>query len=207
MGPQQVQAEKARQRRQRGRERRVVQLPEPVLYERHQLSISEPDGSAHIAHRCPVALTAPGSMPCHIVRQGMRTKHGVVGQGFPVAVSGVTKLHCCAHQLNFDMLHPLVYQNLPASVSIRPELVVLTEDLVLIYEAYEDLAVQATSNPYIPICSHNACFECLWVLSQAVSGVVMLQEPSIYIRLCAGAGQRQHRGSGDPLPSALQDCT
>jgi len=146
-----VQAEEVQQRRHRGRERRIVQLPEPVLYERHQLTISGSDGRAHIAHRCPVALTAPGSTPCYIVRQGVRTKHGVVGQGFPVAISGVTKLHCRAHQRNFDMLHPLVYEDLPASVSVRPELVVLTEDLVLVYEAYEDLAVQVGNYPcFVP---------------------------------------------------------
>lgn len=138
-----------------------------MLYERHQLTISDPEGSAHIAHRRPAALTALGSTPCHIVRQGVHIKHDVVGQGFPVAISSFNKMRCRAHQCKLDMLHPLVYQDLPASVSIRPELVVLTKDLMLIYEAYENLAVQVSLNPYSP----SICM--LWIsLESAVSELV-----------------------------------
>ena len=40
------------------------------------------------------------------------------------------------------MLHPLTHADLPASVAVRPEVVVLTENVVLLRETYEDLAIQ-----------------------------------------------------------------
>ena len=126
----------------RARERRLIALPEPVLYERFQLTMSDSDGNAYVAHRCPVALVHPGACACHIVRQGTFTKHGVIGPGFPVALSGAARLRCLTHARTFNMLHPLVHEDLPESIVVRPEVVVLTDDLVLLREAYEDLAVQ-----------------------------------------------------------------
>lgn len=126
----------------RGRAERVVILPEPELYRRVALGISDSHGNQHIAKRCPVALSASDGRPCHIVRRGHCTKNGVVASGFPVAIDGVQKLECETHKRHFHMLHPLVHEDLPATVIVQPELVVLTEGLVLLREAYEELAIQ-----------------------------------------------------------------
>ena len=83
----------------------------------------------------------PEDCACHIVRQGALTKHGVIGPGFPVA-SRVARLRCQTHARTFNMLHPLVHEDLPAFIVVRLEVIVLTGDLVLVKEAYEDLAMQ-----------------------------------------------------------------
>lgn len=67
----------------RARERHLVALPEPVLYEKLQLTMSDSNGNAYGAYRCPVALAQFEACACHIVRQGTLTKHGVIGPGFP----------------------------------------------------------------------------------------------------------------------------
>ena len=128
--------------RVRARERRLVALPEPGLYERFQLTISDIEGDEHVAQRCPIALKRTRASACHIVRQGTLTKHGVIGPGFPVALTGVARLRCLTHARTFNMLHPLVHEDLPASVIVQPEVVALTDNLVLLREAYEDLAMQ-----------------------------------------------------------------
>ena len=48
------------------------------------------------------------------------------------------------------MTHPLIHEDLPSSIIVRPEIVALTEDLVLLKETYEDLAMQVLA---ITICS------------------------------------------------------
>ena len=67
---------------------------------------------------------------------------GWVGTGFPVGISGVEKLECRTHKRHFTMLHPLVHEDMPATVVVQPELVVLNEGPVLLREAYEELAMQ-----------------------------------------------------------------
>ena len=110
-------------------------MSEPELYRRAPLGISDAQGNCSIAQRCPVALAACDGRACHIVRKGQCTKHGIVGTGFPVAISGVEKLECRTHRRHFTMLHPLVNEDLPATVIVQPELVVLTEGLLLLREA------------------------------------------------------------------------
>lgn len=121
-------------------------LPEPGLYRRAQLAISDPEGNQYIAQRCPVALEAEGRGPCHIVRRGFLTKHGVIGAGFPVALSHVQKLACQTHKRHFNMLHPLVHQSIPPGCVVQPELVVLTDNLVFLREAHVELALQVCTN-------------------------------------------------------------
>ena len=130
----------------RGREIRSVELPEPELYRGIQLVISDSSGCQYIAQRCPTALANLDSSACRIVRRGCSlSKHNVVSLGFPVYLSGVVQLHCQRHNRHFNMLHPLVHEALPSSVTVQPELVVLTEDLVALREGYESLAIQVHS--------------------------------------------------------------
>ena len=77
-----------------------------------------------------------------MVRSGTITKHGVISTAFPVAVSGVPRMRCQTHERSFHVLHPLVYEALPADTVIQPELVVLTEDIVLLKGAYLTLGTQ-----------------------------------------------------------------
>lgn len=135
---------------QRGPERRSINLTEPEVYKRMQLSAADWHGNIELPKCCPSRLQAGScvSPPCHIVRQGSCTKHGVVGSSFPVALSGVPKFHCRTHERSFNLLHPLVHENLPRSVVITPDVVVLTEDLVFLREAYEDFAVQVKACPF-----------------------------------------------------------
>ncbi len=148
----------------RGRAERVITLPEPELYKRAALCISDAHGNQYIAERCPVALSASDGRPCHIVRRGHCTKNGVVAPGFPVAMDGVQKLICETHKRNFHMLHPLVHEDLPATVIVQPELVVLTEGLVLLREAYEELAIQVCL--LVRLVSHLSCQAILAVVFQ-----------------------------------------
>ena len=135
-----------------GRERRSILLPEPQPYRGAQLVISDSRGNQYIAERCPTALADPDSSACHTVRRGFITKHGVVSLGCPVYLSGVQQLECQTHRRHFNMLHPLIHEALPASCTVQPELVVLTENLVALREGYESLAVQVCVPQPPPLC-------------------------------------------------------
>ena len=49
-----------------------------------------------------------------------------------MVIDGVQKLEFETHKRHFDMLQPLFQEDLPANVIVQPELVVLTEGLVLL---------------------------------------------------------------------------
>lgn len=166
------------------RERRLVDLPEPVQYDRYLVTISDSDGIAHVPHRCPVALRNPVACACHMVRQGTLTKHGVIGPGFPVALSGVARLRCQTHARTFNMLNPLVHEDLPASVVVRPEVIVLTDDLVLLKEAYEDLVMQVGTAPLHSVISRAASV--ITQLATLLCGIVKTFVLHLTLSLCAG---------------------
>ena len=123
--------------------------PEPQLYNRLQLSVTDSHGQVDLAilvQRCPCALTAGDACSsCQIVRSGTITKHGVLSTGFPVAVSGVPRMRCRTHERYFHLLHPLVFEALPAGTLVQPDLVVLTEDVVLQKDAYLTLGTQVST--------------------------------------------------------------
>lgn len=131
-------------------------FPEPEIYKRLQLVVADVYGTVVSPARCPTQLTGGDTTVntcCHIVRQGSCTKHGVVASGFPVALSGVPKFLCRTHGRSFTLLHPLVHEDLPASILVVPEIVVLTEDLVFLKEAYEELAVQVNFDAVMHACN------------------------------------------------------
>ena len=129
---------------------RAAVLPEPQLYSRMQLILCDAEGTLNLAQmvpKCPVALAAGDACDgCQMVRSGMITKHKVISTGFPVAMSGVPRMRCQTHKRSFHVLHPLVYEALPADILIQPELVVLTEDVVLLKDAYLALGAQVRSS-------------------------------------------------------------
>lgn len=121
---------------------------------------------------------------CHMVRQGTLTKHGVIGPGFPVALSGVARLRCQTHARTFNMLNPLVHEDLPASVVVRPEVIVLTDDLVLLKEAYEDLVMQVGTAPLHSVISRAASV--ITQLATLLCGIVKTFVLHLTLSLCAG---------------------
>lgn len=149
----------------RGPERRKIIFPEAEIYRRLQFSAADVHGNVASPARCPSQLAGADTTAtscCHIVRQGYCTKHGVVASGFPVALSDVPKFLCRTHGRSFTLLHPLVHEDLPPTLLVVPEIVVLTEDLVFLKEAYEKLAVQVQSS------CHHACM-------QLASGVSLIE--------------------------------
>ena len=130
----------------RGPTVRAAELPEPQLYSRLQLKLSDATGNVDFARmvpKCPVALAAGDACgACQMERSGTITKHGVISTAFPVAVSGVQRMRCQTHKRSFHVLHSLVYEALPADTLIHPELVVLTEDIALLKDAYLTLGTQ-----------------------------------------------------------------
>ncbi len=129
---------------------RAAVQPEPQLYSRLQLTLCNAEGTLDLAQmvpKCPVALAAGDACDgCQVVRWGTITKHGVISTGFAVAVSGVPRMRCQTHKRSFHVLHPLVYEALPADTLIQPELVVLTEDIVVLKDAYLALGAQVSSS-------------------------------------------------------------
>lgn len=104
------------------------------------------DDVSCLVPRCPVALSEVDSnvaaCPCVVVRKGTVTRHGVISSGFPEAISGVPRYHCSTHGRSFTILNPLVHEALPPDSVVLPEVVVLTNDLLLHKSAYLSLAVQ-----------------------------------------------------------------
>ena len=56
-------------------------------------------------------------------------KHGVIAPAFTVALSRVARLRCQNHARTFIMLQPLVYEDLPAFIVVRSEVIVMKGDL------------------------------------------------------------------------------
>ena len=162
------------QRVHRGAAVRQVRLEEPELYKRQQLMISCPDGTVdfkRLVPKCPVALgMVDCEEPCIVVRIGFATRHGVITNGFPMAVSGVQRLKCHTHGKSFNMLHPAIYEGLPDDAVVQPELVVLTGDTILLKEAYIAFSYQVHNDfplvfwniicePFSCDAPHQACFD------------------------------------------------
>lgn len=129
---------------------RHVMVPEPQLYRRSQLQISDCHGREDLSHlvpRCPVALSNQqcGDSDCRIRRNGAITRHGILSNGFPEALSGVPQYFCSTHNKKFNLLQPDVHEALPADAVLLPEVVVLTRDLVIRKEAYLNLATQVST--------------------------------------------------------------
>ena len=165
----------------RGRERRSILLPEPQLYRGAQLVISDSHGNQYIAERCPTGLADPDSSACRIVRRGFITKHGVISLGFPVYLSGVQQLECQTHRRHFHMLHPLVHEALPASCTVQPELVVLTEGLVALREGYKSLAVQVC-DPQQPLDLRWTCHSCPMDINDARTLRVRMSKSDLHLQ-------------------------
>lgn len=130
----------------RGAGVRQVERPEPELYRRTQMHVSDANGrddASYLMRKCPAALSQLDECgACNIVRRGSVTRHGVISGGFPEALSGVPRYHCLTHKKTFTILHPLVHEALPPDAVVQPEVVVLTNDLVFLRAAYLNLAVQ-----------------------------------------------------------------
>ena len=182
----------------RGRERRSILLPEPQLYRGAQLVISDSRGNQYIAERCPIALADPDSSACHIVRRGFITKHGVVSLGFPVYLSRVQQLECQTHRRHFHMLHPLIHEALPASCTVQPELVVLTEKPCG--------APRGLRKPGgLGVCSTAASVVC-WTSQPHPMGIndaCTMHVIWLIVPILAGAGQQQHAGRSNKAPAAV----
>lgn len=152
------------QARFRGVGVRQVDVPEPELYRRTQLHVLDGNGiddASYLLPRCPSALSAVEDCgPCTIVQRDTVTRHGVVSDGFPEALSAVPRYHCYARKRTFTILNPLVHEALPADAVVQPEVVVLTRDLVLLKTAYLNLAVQVGSRCALDdfLCP----WQCLW---------------------------------------------
>lgn len=128
---------------------RLVRVLEPEVYVRSQMQVSDSrgrDDPAYMVPKCPVALSEldsdVGLATCAVVRKGTVTRHGVIASGFPEAISGVPKYYCSTHAKSFTILSPAVHEALPADALVQPELVVLTNKLVLHKSAYLSVALQ-----------------------------------------------------------------
>ena len=67
--------------RVRARELRLADLPEQVLYERYQLILSDSDGIARVAYRCPVASSNSGAVRATSFTRAPSRSTVLLGQG------------------------------------------------------------------------------------------------------------------------------
>ena len=141
-----AQAPQACPQTHRGAGVRSVAVPEPELYRRYQLSVSDAQGVVdfkELIPMCPTALQCPlYTERCCIIRKGSATRHGVITSQFPVAISGVSKFLCTRHDRSFSILHPAVFESLPAGTVVQPSLVVLTASTIFMEGAYHSLGEQ-----------------------------------------------------------------
>lgn len=135
------------------RRRRVIQhnIEQPELYESYVLKVydinTQQEDYKAIVTCCDVRLAQDdttaalsGLGPCVIEADRYKTKHKVYDIDFPVAVTRVRQFKCTTHGSYFTYLTPTIWEKLSDSVVMEPELVVLTDSLVLTKRFWDQMA-------------------------------------------------------------------